>query len=226
MSQKIEYQMQDNDALLKAIDGNRDAMNAKGFTDARYTAFADACNDLVQKEAAQQRAVKLVTEKTAEQNDAIKTVTLVVQQVKNAAKSAFGKDPAKSKLFKIGDTIPNSVKSLRSLTEYIIQLANEYHDTLLENGLTQEDIDGLNSSYGLLVSSDASQENAKKLQATATAVRNDASAKAKDLAFKTRSFAKTCFAKSPEILLQFKSIPKGRTSGNGEMETPVQAPAQ
>ncbi len=196
-------------------------MTAKGFTEARYTAFVNACNDLIQKEAAQQRAVKLVSEKTTEQDDAIKAVALVVQQVKNAAKSAFGKDPAKSKLFKVGVTIPNSVKSLRSLTEYIIQLANEYHDTLLENGLTQEDIDGLNSSYGLLVAADASQENAKKLQATATVVRDDSSAKTKDLAFKARSFAKTCFAKSPEILLQFKSIPKGRTSGNGEVETPA-----
>ena len=219
MSQKIDYQIQDNDALLKAIDGNRDAMTAKGFTDAKYTAFVNACNDLVQKEAAQQRAVKLVTEKTAEQNDAIKSVTLVVLQVKNAAKSAFGKDPAKTKLFKVGDTIPNSVKSLRSLTEYIIQIANEYHDTLLENGLTQDDIDGLNSSYGLLVAFDANQENAKKLQASATVVRNDASAKAKDLAFKARSFAKTCFAKSPEILLQFKAIPKGRTSSPAESPT-------
>ncbi len=226
MSKKIDYQIQDNDALLKAIDGNREAMTAKGYTEAKYTAFLNACSDLVQKEAAQQRAVKLVTEKTVEQNDALQAVTLVVQQVKNAAKSAFGKDPAKTKLFKVGDTIPNSVKSLRSFTEYIIQLANEYHDTLLENGLTQDDIDGLNSSYGLLVAADASQENAKKLQATATVVRDDSSAKVKDLAFKARSFAKTCFAKSPEILLQFTSIPKGRTSGNGEVETPVQTPAQ
>ena len=96
MSKKIDYQIQDNDALLKAIDGNRETMTAKGYTEVKYTAFLNACNDLVQKEAAQQRAVKIVTEKTVEQNDAIQAVALVVQQVKNAAKSAFGKDPAKS----------------------------------------------------------------------------------------------------------------------------------
>jgi len=101
-----------------------------------------------------------------------------------------------------------------------MQLALEYHDTLLGNGLVQADIDALNSSYGLLVSTDASQENAKKLQATATVVRNDAATKLKDLMLRTRSFAKTCFAKNPEILLQFKSIPKGKGTAKA-VETPT-----
>ena len=160
-----------------------------------------------------------MVEKTAAQNDSIKSVAGIVQQIKEAAKSAFGKDPAKLKLFKVGDKIPSSVKSLRSLTEYIMQLALEYHDVLLANGLTQEDIDALNSSYGLLVSTDASQENAKKLQATSTAVRNSSADKLKDLMQRTRSFAKSCFAKNPEILLQFKAIPKGRVSAPAEPPT-------
>ena len=225
MSEKIDYLVQDNAALLEAIDGNRAAMDAKGFTDARYTALVSAKDDLIQKEAAQQRAVKLVVEKTAAQNDSIKSVAGIIQQIKEAAKSAFGKDPAKLRLFKVGDKIPGSVKSLRSVTEYITQLALEYHDTLLANGLTQEDIDALNSSYGLLVSTDASQENAKKLQATATAVRNDAADKLKDLMLRTRSFAKSCFAKNPEILLQFKPIPKGKGSGKAVETTAETTPA-
>ena len=219
MTAKIDYLVQDSTALLQAIDGNRAAMDAKGYTETRYTALVNAKDDLIQKEAAQQRAVKLVVEKTAAQNDSIKSVAGIVQQIKEAAKSAFGKDPAKLKLFKVGDKIPNSVKSLRSVTEYTMQLALEYHDTLLANGITQDDIDALNSSYGLLISTDASQENAKKLQATATAVRNGSADKLKDLLQRTRSFAKSCFAKSPEILLQFKAIPKGRASAPAEPPT-------
>jgi hypothetical protein len=216
MSEKIDYLIQDCDALLKAIDENREAMDAKGFSEARYTALTSANGDLIQKEAAQQRAVKLVNEKTVEQNDAMESVSEIIQQIRNAVKSAYGKDDAKLNLFKVGDRVPATVKALRSLTEYMMQLTLEYHDVLLENGLLQEDIDGLNSSYGLLVSTDAVQENAKKLQKTATVVRNDAAKKLKDLMFKTRNFAKTCFAKSPEILLQFKPLPKGRAGGNGK----------
>ena len=53
MSEKIDYLVQDSSALIQAIDGNRPAMDAKGFTDARYTALVSAKDDLIQKEAAQ-----------------------------------------------------------------------------------------------------------------------------------------------------------------------------
>ncbi|MCL5028549.1 MAG: hypothetical protein M1480_05960 [Bacteroidetes bacterium] len=216
MAIKIDHQIQDCDFLLKAVDGNRTAMTAKGFTEAKYTSLTSAKMALIMKEAAQQKAVKLVDDKTAEQNESIKTVTGIIQQVKNSGKSAYGKDARLLKIFKVGETIPASVGALRSQCEYFTALVLEHHDVLLENGLTQEDIDALNSSYGLLVSADASQENAKKLQVSATMMRDDASKKLKDQTFKTRSFAQTCFAKNPEILVQFKPLPKGGgRGGNG-----------
>ena len=40
-----------------------------------------------------------------------------------------------------------------------------------------------------------------------------------------RAFAKTCFAGKPEILVQFKPIPKGH-GGGGEDETPPVEPPE
>ncbi len=226
MSIIVDYLIQDSDALLKAVDSNRTAMSAKGFTDAKYAALTGAKTDLISKEAAQQKAVKLVDDKTAEQNAAIKHVAGIIQQVKNAAKSAYGKDERMLKIFKVGETISSSVKALRSLCEYMTGLALEHHDVLLENGLTQEDIDALNSSYGMLVAVDASQENAKKLQVSATMLRDEAAAKLKNQAFKVRNFAKTCFAKNPEILVQFKPLPRlGGGRKNADANTPDNPPA-
>jgi hypothetical protein len=225
MAEFIDYLIQDSDVLLKAIGQNREAMTAKGFTDERYTELANATGDLIEKEAAQARAVKLVNEKTAEQNDVMKKVIDTMQQIKDAAKSAFGNDPAKLNVFKVGGKITKSVKSTRSLAEYFKNLTVEYKDVLLANGLVQEDLDGLNSLYQQLISTDADQENAKKLKKTSTLVRNESAKALKELLFKARNFAKSCFAKNPEILLQFKPLPKGRSGGNGTEEAVVKEKA-
>jgi hypothetical protein len=94
-------------------------------------------------------------------------------------------------------------------------VAADNHDMLLRNGLTEEDITFLDGASELLKSADADQEEAKKLQESATKVRNAAEKKLKDLMFKSRSFAQNCFIKNPEILLQFKPISHGKRSANG-----------
>jgi hypothetical protein len=224
MAIKIDYQLQDCDALDRAIYNNRSAMAAKGFSDSTYTALIDAKENLKIKEAAQQKAVKLAEDKTVEQNLSITEVTDLIKKIRNAARSSYGNDERNLKLFKIGELIPGSVKKLRPLCEYLSGLILEKQEILLQNGLTQEDIDELHSAYGKIVSVDASQENAKKLQAAATLMRDDASAKLKDKMFRVRNFANACFAKNPEILLQFKPIPKGG-GGRKEDDNPPAPPA-
>ena len=222
MAAKIDYQIQDCEALILAINSNKSAMTAKGFTEANYTALIDAKENLRMKEVAQQNAVKLVADKTAEQDKAIVEITELIKRIKSSAKSAYGNDERSLKLFKVGEATPTSVKKLRPLCEYMTGLILEQHEILLQNGLTQEDIDELNSAYGKLVAVDASQENAKKLQTAATLTRDEAAEKLKDKMFRVRNFAKACFAKNPEILLQFKPIAKG-AGGRKEVES---APAE
>lgn len=227
MAVKIDYLMQDSEALMKSVDANRTAMNTKGFTEANYTALVDAKENLKMKEVAQQKAVKLVADKTAEQDQAIQEVSELIKRIKSAAKSAYGNDDRKLKLFKVGEQMPTSVKKLRPLCEYITGLVLEQHDILLQNGLTQEDINELNSTYGKLVAVDASQENAKKLQISATIGRDEAAEKLKDKMFRVRNFANACFAKNSEILVQFKPIARGaggRKENEGETPTPTPNP--
>lgn len=227
MAVKIDYLLQDCEALMIAVGNHRSAMEASGFTEANYTAFTDAKANLIAKELAQQNAVKLVNDKTKEQDEAIRAVADLIRRIKSAAKSAYGKDERNLALFKIGDAVPTSVKKLRTVCEYTAALVLEKSELLKQNGLTQEDIDALNSSYGTLVAVDASQENAKKMQVAATLAREEAAKKLKDRMFRIRNFAKACFAKNKEILVEFKPVPKG---GGGKTkttveETPVEQPA-
>ncbi|MCX6170593.1 MAG: hypothetical protein NTX65_14720 [Ignavibacteriales bacterium] len=217
MAIKIDYLLQDCEALIQTIDDNRSAMTAKGFSDSNYTALIDAKENLKSKEAAQQKAVKLVGDKTAEQNLSITEVTNLIKKIRNSARSSYGNDERNLKLFRIGELIPTSVKKLRPMCEYLSGLILEKQEMLLQNGLMQEDIDELNSAYGKLVSVDASQENAKKLQVTATLMRDEAAEKLKDKMFRARNFANACFSKNPEILIQFKPIAKG-AGGRKEAE--------
>ncbi len=215
MAAKVDYQLQDAEALLKTVYNNREAMNAKGFSDASHTALVDAKENLLLKEAAQQKAVQLVADKTAEQNQCIENVSSLIKRIRSAAKSAYGNDEKSLKLFKVGEKIPSSVKKLRPMCEYIEGLVLEHHDILLQNGLVQADIDELHSSYGNLVAVDATQENAKKLQVAATLTRDDAAKKLKDKVFRVRNFANACFAKDKEILVQFQPVAKSAGGRNG-----------
>jgi hypothetical protein len=218
MAVKVDYLLQDANALQLSIDNNRAAMNAKGFTEATYNGFIEAKNTLNAKESAQQKAVKLVSSKTAEQDSTIERITNLIKKVRSAAKSAYGKDERNLKRFKCDEKIPTTVAKLLTTCQYLAGLALETHDLLLENGFIQTDIDELNASYGDLTAVDAAQENAKKLQVAATTARDEAAGKLTDKMFRVRNFAKACFAGNAELLAQFKSIPKGRGAGGNSDE--------
>lgn len=209
MANTIDYLMQDAESLLNAIDANRKAMMEKGFSDASYNAFKEVKEILVRREKEQARAVSNKIDKTRDQEIIMRKIADRITGVKSAAKSAFGRDQKTLKLFKIGDPIPNSVKKLRPLCEYLIGIVTEHHDSLIQNGLTEDDITGLNSSLGELVSIDTTQEMAKKQQVAATMDRDDAVEALKDKMFRIRNFAKVCFASYPDILVLFKPIPRG-----------------
>ncbi|PIP76293.1 MAG: hypothetical protein COW85_14990 [Ignavibacteria bacterium CG22_combo_CG10-13_8_21_14_all_37_15] len=223
----IDYLVQDSEALLKAVNNNRAAMQAKGFDENSYQAFKTAKEELTAKETAQQKAVKFAQNKTAAQDTLIAEITAVIKTVRNAAQSAFGKDVQKFKLYKVKERIPTTVKGLRSLCEYLKDLVTQQNEILLKNGLSQEDIDSLGLASSNLIAVDAEQENAKKLQVAATLTRDTASAKLKDQVFRVRNFALACFAKSPAILVEFEPIPKGHGGkGGGGDDTPPENSAQ
>ena len=142
-------------------------------------------------------------------------VTELLKSVRNAAKSAFGKDERILKQFKIGEKIPGTVKKLSTTCEYMVTVVEDKKTDLLQSGLVQADLDSLTSAKERLESTDAEQELAKKLQASATLIRDKAATQMKEKLDKLRKFVLAAFAKKPEIAVQFKPIPKGR-GGKGK----------
>jgi hypothetical protein len=153
--------------------------------------------------------------KTAIQNAVMQEVTELLKSVRNAAKSAFGKDERILKQFKIGEKIPGTVKKLSTTCEYMVGVVEDKKTDLLKSGLVQADLDNLTTAKERLESSDAEQEQAKKLQESATIVRDKAAKLMKEKLDSLRNFVAAAFVKKPEIAVQFKPIPKGR-GGKGK----------
>jgi len=221
MAVKVDYLAQDSDALLVAVNNQRSAMDARGFSDEVYTGFIDAKENLRVKEIAQQTAVKTAQDKTALQDFYIGEITRTIKVIRNAVRSAYEDDAQKISLFRVNDPIPKAVKGLRPMCEYLVGVASVNSAVLLKNGLGATDISDLGTFLTNLIAADASQENYKKQQVAATKVRDNAAEVLKKLTFKIRNFAAACFSKNPEILVEFNPITRGRGGkGKGGDETP------
>jgi hypothetical protein len=216
MSKSVDYILQDAATLIDVVAANHDALVQKGFTQTKEDALNAAYNDAKQKNGAQVKALKLVNEKTGEQDSAFDAFLQLIVRVQSAGKSAFYDNTSLLKRFRVGDRQPGTVKSLATWGEYFTGLILEYEEILLQNGLVQDDLTAFNTAYAQLLAVDASQESAKKLQNAATITRNQAAKKLKDQLIKTRNFVKAAFAGNPELLVQFKPIPKGRTGAAEE----------
>ncbi len=213
MANSTDYLLQDSEAALVSVNANRAALTEKGFSDAAYNDLVNARSGLKSAELAQQKAVKLVERKTAEQDAVITGITELIRKVRNAARSAYENDPQKLSQFKIGEKIPDTVKKLRTTCEYIASVVDEKKADLLQSGLVQEDVDELNTASDRLAAADAEQEAAKKTQVSATLSRDAAEKLLKKKLTKLRNFVKSAFANKPEMLVQFTPIPKGRGKG-------------
>ncbi len=215
MAVKVDYVAQDSDALLVAIKNHRSAMDEKRFSNVVYTNFLSAKENLRVKEVAQQTAVKTAEDKTALQDFYFSEITRTIKVIRKAVKSAYEEDAQKMSLFRVDDPIPKTVKGLRPMCEYLTKVTSEDSEVLLQNGLVESDITDLGMFLTGLIAADAEQENTKQLQVAATKARDNAAKELKALCLKIRNFTDACFSKNPEILLEFKPIPKGR-GGKGK----------
>lgn len=213
MGKLADYQIQDGLALLDAVKENHEELALKGFTAAKETALSNAYNEAKLKNGAQQKAMELAEDKTAEQNAAFNKLLKLITRIQTAAKGEYGNTSPSLKKFKVGDKQPHSAKKLASWGEYFTTIVLEYHDILLNNGFMQEDITEFHNAYALLLASDSTQENTKKVQSSTTISRDKAIRNLKLQVDKTRNFVKTAFAGDEEMLVKFKAIPKGRTGG-------------
>ena len=226
MDAAINYLIQDSGNAIKAIDINRALLDSNGFTAETYTGITDARITLRQKETAQNNAVTFYKERTNAQNAEVSKAQDLIRRVRDAARGAYGKDKTKLEPFKVNDRMPESVKKLCSHCDYLSGIAEEHKTDLLSNGLIEEDLENLKTASINIDTADTTQENARKLQKSATIERDQAAKVLEDKIYKFRKFIKARFSKRPEISVQFEPIPKGRGGGSTEEEKPPENPTE
>jgi hypothetical protein len=195
-------------------------MNESGFNEESYTALTSEAQNLALKVQECDKAEKALEDSTNAVNNLITETHQFINEVKACAKSAYGKDQRNLNLFKVGEKVPTSVKNLIPVCEYLNGIVQERQEVLTKNGLTIRKIGRLGTAANNLKTADDNQENAKKLRKSCTIQREEAAKAVTEQLFKVRNFAKVCFSGKPEILVQFKPIPKGR----GGEETPPENP--
>ena len=168
MAIMVNYTVQQGKAYLAAIGNHKPQFASKGFGDDRIKRLEDETSDLEAKDSSQKAAESQLEELTAEQNKLVARGVEIIRSVQNAGQSAFGKEPAALRDFKIGQTLGRGVPKMLETLRYFIGLGIKYHDQLMVNGMTEDDIAEIGTVYGQLTVADAKQENQKKLKNNAT----------------------------------------------------------
>ena len=222
----IDGVIQEGNSMSGIMDKYSARLEEAGFGEAERNAFKFAIADTLAKDTAQKNAVELVRQKTAAQSDAMDAGRGHIRASQNAARAAYGEDnKAILREFHAESGIKlNTVKKTTTELEYMKGVSIKHQSDLAKNGFSADDIASFDTLSLNLTNADTGQENAKKAQVTATAVR-DKSAKALDkLIKKVRNIAKVKFKNDEDILKEFGSITVRRGGGGGKEEPPPQEP--
>ena len=207
MAAKLDLAIQEAQALLMAVSKHSAEVSERGYGDARLAEFQSALEMALARDSAQRGAQATLIQRTETQDSVMKRAYDQLLMVRNAAKSAFGKEKKILKEFRVGMDRPKTVREMMSVMDYMTGVVQKHASELLQNGMSQADVDSVASTYAELVTADALQENAKKLRNGATDMRDEALAALQQEIFKLRKFAQARFASRPEILQEFTRIP-------------------
>ena len=224
MNAKVNYHIQDGNALDETTTRNLAAMTEKGFETENQTLLQECIADASIKETAQKKAESDLSDKTAEQNSAISETQASIKKLKGAVITGYDSDVRTQKLFNVGKRLPYTLNSLRSECEYLATIIPGKETVLLKNGLVQADLTALANASARLVTADKAQEDAKKIAKSATLTRDESIKKLKAIKKKIRNFVNTAFQGNTEMLIQFEPIPEGRGGGSGGNNIPPTPP--
>ncbi len=226
MNAKVNYNIQDGNALDETIGRNEAALTAKGFPAENLTVLQECIGTLQAKESALNTGEKNLEDLTAEQNVCIASTKGLVSKVRNAASSAYVGNARVLKLFNvgIGKKIPRGINQLRAECELLSPIVVERKADLLKGGLQESDVTELGEAPAKLIDVDKRQEDAKKIRNQATIERDEADKALKNIKTKIRKFINAAFTGKPAILVQFEPIPKGRGGAGSDGDTPPENP--
>ena len=230
MNVKINYNIQDGNALDETVSRNEAALAEKGFPAEYRTTLQEKISSLTAKEDNLNAKEKRLEDLTAGQNAYIVESQNLISKVRNAASGAYVGNTRVLKIFNLGvnKRIPKGISSLRAECEYLIPIVTERAADLIKGGLQQADITALGEAPAKLTDADKQQEDAKKQRNQATIERDEADKELKKIKTKIRNFVKTAFAGNKAMLTQFEPIPKTRGGGKDDEggTTPPAPPAQ
>lgn len=220
----VDELIQEANALSGVMDKYSTQLADAGFGETERNEFKLAVADLLAKDTAQKNSIEIVRQKTTVQNDAMSEALELFRTVQIAARAAYGEnDKTMLKEFHVGKEKINTVKVMTTELAYMKGVAIKHQSDLAKNGFSANDIASFDSLSQNLITADTEQENAKKAQASATAVRDKSWDNLQKLVKKVRNIAKVKFRKDDDILNEFSSITVKRTTAKEEVPATPQA---
>ncbi|HUI29003.1 MAG TPA: hypothetical protein VLX91_02210 [Candidatus Acidoferrales bacterium] len=204
----------ESEGLGKALDNHKDIIITRGNGQKRIDDLISSHDNVVKSNSSQIASETQLQDRTAEKNDAVKSVKDAVALVDEAAKSAFEDDPAKQKEFRIGAVKPKSDEGWVTYMDYMTGPVHMNSDALIANGMTADDVANFPMLYANLVAAIAAQKNAAKVRNAATKTRDAAVRALGKKITTTRNFAKAAFKGNAAALEEIKpiKIPRGRSA--------------
>jgi len=221
--EELDFTLQGGEGLMLACTKYAEGASARGITAANIQLlrtsldYASACN------TAQKKAVEKVTNLTDSQNQLMAEGLGLIRKIQNAARSKYGEDNKTTmKEFHVGGPSLTTVKAMIAELKYMKSEATDRKEDLAEGGLEESDIAKSDTIGAKLTSTDALQENAKRVQKAATKTRNQSMKALAKAMRKIRNEAKVVFENQPEVLVEFEPMAEGR--GRGGKENPPTPP--
>ncbi|MBI1804081.1 MAG: hypothetical protein HY033_05000 [Ignavibacteriae bacterium] len=203
-----------------------DLVNA-GVTSDELAGLEALINTASEKDTQQKQSQNTTHAKTQAQNDAMARSAACIRKLQTAAKAVFLKDKSKLKEFHIGAKPPATVKAMSTELAYMKEIGEKYKVELAARGIKDADIASLDTCANDLTTANVEQENTRRLQVTATNVRDKAIRDLKDAMYRLRKSAEIQFGSNSDVLNEFRTIIVQRaakkTNGAPEPTQPVPA---
>lgn len=217
--EQVDVVIQDANVLLAVAKKHAAGDSADGIDADAIQGLSDAHDNLLDKNTAQQKAVKAVNTLTEAQDTTLAAGLTLIRKVQNAGKSVYGEsNKPMMKVLDVGGDAPTSVKKMTTKLAYMKDVATNKLAELKKGGVKEGDITQFDTVAASLAENDTAQEKAKKVQKAATLARDEALDVLKKAVRKVRNNAKSVFANNPSVLIEFEPVATGRGSAKAKPE--------
>jgi hypothetical protein len=211
--EKLDATVQDARALLKAAQKYEAKPDCDGIDCDLAALLSGAIERAVAADTTQQNSIRDVSRYTDAQNKAMEKARVLIGKARNAAKGRYTiKDEQMMREFHVGAKQAATVKGMLNDIEYMKGVAAKWVGDLTRHGFKAGDLAALGQTGADLAQIDASQEMAKIAQVNATEARNNAVKALLQAIQKVRDTAKSVFAGRKDVLREFATIKRAKSS--------------